>query len=167
MQKIWAHELGWDDALPDHLHEQWMQYSNTLPDVENIRIPRWLGFAYPPYDVAGKSTPSHAELHGFCDASENAFAAAIYLRTEHPDHGINVRLVASKSRVAPLKTSTIPRLELQGAVLLTELMVHLKKEYKMGGHSIYYWTDSTIVLHWLNSHPSKWKIFVAHRVAQI
>ena len=62
------------------------------------------------------------ELHGFSDASHRAYAAVVYMRSLYSDGQIDVRLVSSKSRVAPLKKQSIPRLELLGAVLLARLV---------------------------------------------
>ncbi|XP_076659958.1 uncharacterized protein LOC143363235 [Halictus rubicundus] len=72
-----------------------------------------------------------------------------------------------KTRVAPIKPQTIPRLELSGAVLLARLMVSLQSEMKLAEVAVHAWTDSTVALAWIRSHPSKWKPFVAHRVAEI
>ena len=65
------------------------------------------------------SDPVHSQIHGFSDASEAAFAGAVYLQTELKNGKIDVRQVASKTKVAPLACQTIPRLELLGAGLLS------------------------------------------------
>ena len=106
------------------------------------------------------------KLHGFSDASENAFASDIYLRVEYQDGEIDIKFVFSKARVSPLKAQSISGLELMGALLLAKHMESVKnalniKRYK-GNITIYHWVDSSTVLCWiLNNKP--WKQFVRHR----
>ena len=107
------------------------------------------------------------ELYGFCDASEQAYAAVIYLRMMDLDGGIEVSLVTSKTKVAPIKRLTIPRLELCGAYLLAQLLHHVQQVFNLSLDQIYAWTDSTIVLSWLIGNPRRFNTYVANRVSYI
>lgn len=111
------------------------------------------------------------ELHGFCDASQHAYGACVYIRSNNQSGNAEVKLYTARSRVAPIKTTTIPRLELCGSLLLSELVAEIKDELsniniKLSTENIHYWTDSTIVLAWLSSLKPL-QVYVANRVAQI
>ncbi|GFX76450.1 integrase catalytic domain-containing protein [Trichonephila clavipes] len=106
------------------------------------------------------------ELHGFADASSLAYAAAIYCRQKH-NSKIKVQLLVSKTKVAPVKQVSIPRLELCGAHLLSKLFKSVLRILKHYTFDIFAWTDSKIVLSWLSSHLRKWKTFVANRTSEI
>ncbi|XP_075150824.1 uncharacterized protein LOC142224932 [Haematobia irritans] len=106
-------------------------------------------------------------LHIFSDASEKAYGAAVYIRTILPNKIILVNLLCAKSRVAPLKQQTLPRLELCAAQLGANLAVKVKNDLDMMTTPTYYWTDSTIVLNWINSRSSSFHTFVANRIASI
>jgi len=107
------------------------------------------------------------ELNAFSDASERAYGAAIYIRAVQRDKTIKINLLCSKSRVAPIKTQTIPRLELCAALLAAELITRVKVDLGYQDKAAYLWTDSQIVLAWINNHPGKFPVFVAHRVVKI
>ena len=106
------------------------------------------------------------DLHTFVDASVKAFAAVTYLRTFH-DLGIDISIVAAKSKVALTKPMSIPRLELQGAVLRTRLNEAIKRELRLKVQTEFLWTDSKTVLAWLNSEPRAYNQFVVLRIGEI
>ena len=113
---------------------------------------------------------ANVQLHSFTDASEIAYAAVIYARMTDIDGHIVSKLVASKTRVAPIKTVSLPRLELCDAYLGIKLLVKIKEVFaltNLPSPTIYGWTDSTIVLQWLSQLPRTWTCFVANRVSEI
>ncbi|XP_033314650.1 uncharacterized protein LOC117213411 [Bombus bifarius] len=120
-----------------------------------------------PADVHTEWSCSGNELHGFCDASERAYGACVYLRIITPDGHVWTRLLTAKSKVAPLKSQTIPRLELSGALLLASLATTVLQALPSNISRTVYWTDSTIVLHWINTSPHTLKTFVANRVTEM
>ena len=122
--------------------------------LNEIRIPR----------CYFRSTPVEVQVHGFSDASNSAYAAVLYLRSVYDDGRILVRLVASKSRVAPIKKQTIPRLELLGTVLLARLVNKFTSAIK--SLISINWTDSTTALCWIQNERI-WKQYVQHRVEEI
>jgi hypothetical protein len=107
------------------------------------------------------------ELHGFSDSSQNAYGACTYLRTIDNNGQVHCNLLCAKNKVAPLKTITIPRLELSAAVLLPQLLNKVKNNLNITINDSYYWTDSTIVFCWIKMQTNSLKTFVAHRVATI
>ncbi|XP_071056865.1 uncharacterized protein, partial [Onthophagus taurus] len=106
------------------------------------------------------------QIHGFADASEKAYGCCIYLRSENGDY-VNTRLLCAKSKVAPLKITTISRLELCACLHLAKMLTIEKRSLTLDLHKIYLWTDSKIVLAWLNANASTLKTFVANRIIEI
>lgn len=158
IQKLWVLGLGWDDEPPGDIVRVWARYKNELSLLSDFNLPRHIEFY---------KTNCIIELHGFCDASERGYAAIVYLRT-YQHNAYHTYFICSKSRVAPLKTISIPRLELCAAVLLSELMDFVLKTYiTISFNKIYCWTDSTVALSWIRSHPHRWKTFVSNRVSFI
>ncbi|XP_076660879.1 uncharacterized protein LOC143364366 [Halictus rubicundus] len=158
IQDLWRLRLGWDDQISDPLFERWTAIYTRLPLLSGVQLSRWTGHSPP---------DSHMEIHGFADASTVAYAAVVYARCISADGRVTVSLLAGKSKVAPLTPVTIPRLELQAAVLLSRLVTFVLSSFDNRDIPCFCWTDSTVVLAWLQSHPSRWKTFVAHRVADI
>ncbi len=106
-------------------------------------------------------------LHGFSDASQLAYGAAVYLRRIHADNSTHCALLSAKSRVMPLKTLTIPKAELQAALLLSQLLTHVASLLHIPLKDCYAWSDSQITLHWLLKPPDKLQQFVSNRVKSI
>ncbi|XP_076764827.1 uncharacterized protein LOC143431770 [Xylocopa sonorina] len=157
LQKILTIKTDWDESLPMDLHTEWNQYYKQLPLLNKLVFQR--------RTVA--RSPTTVEIHGFCDASEKTYAACLYVRTIDEYGHIHVQLLAAKSRVAPLKTQSVPRLELCGALLLTSLLTTTKEALHIKIYRTVMWTDSMIVLHWIRASPHLLKTFVANRVSEI
>lgn len=157
IQTLWNLKLHWDESLPQDLHTKWKKYYEELQMLGKLSFPRTIVTC----------NIKNVQLHGFSDASEKAYGACIYLRIINECDEVKIQLLCAKSRVAPLKKQTIPRLELCGAVLLSNLMQSVKHAIKMHIDQIFYWTDSTIVLHWINTESSRLKTFVANRISEI
>lgn len=104
------------------------------------------------------------QIHGFCDASQNGYGAVVYIRATDSFKNHNTILLCSKSRVAPLKTITLPRLELCSALLLARLFDKVKRSLDLTFDKVFLWTDSTIPLTWISSTSSNWKTSVSNRV---
>ncbi|XP_072392165.1 uncharacterized protein [Diabrotica undecimpunctata] len=161
MRKIWLERSNWDDHLSPNLLTQWNLFLQTLPHLSNLKIPRLL---------QNSSNVTSTQIHGFSDASLSAYGACVYLRTSHENGFISCNLISSKSRVSPVKVVTLPRLELLGVLLLSNLVTKILSVLipsQSQINSVNLWTDSEVVLAWINSHPSRWSTFVANRVTQI
>ena len=100
------------------------------------------------------------ELHVFCDASDTGYGACCYLKVVHADRKPDISLVFGKAKVAPLQTLTTPRMELQGAVLATQVAGEVIRELGVHPQRTRYWTDSMIVLGYLNNTTKKFHTYV-------
>jgi len=148
---------NWDEPLIGNALEQWNQFANELKALDKIRIPRCY--------FLPSSVPTDMQLHGFSDASEHAFAAAIYLRSVYKDGTIISRIVASKTRVSPVKKQSIPRLELLGSLILARLADTILTSWSRNIETVY-WVDSMSVLFWIKNEKP-WRQYVASRVNEI
>ena len=157
MQRLWKEGISWDDPLPKELMKEWIRFVTDLPGIHELSLPRWIG---------SKPTGT-SEFHGFADASKSAYAAVIYVVTQDPSGGRSSHLLIAKTKVAPIKTISIPRMELCAAVLLSRLLGRVIKEVQKKPSTVHTYTDSEIVLAWLRSDPSRWNVFVANRVAEV
>jgi len=157
IQQIWQLKISWDCVLPEDIQDRWNGYYATLGDLRLVSIPRCTSLA----------ARSLIEIHGFCDASQEAYGACVYIRSKDQTDKWRSRLLCARSRVASLKGETIPRLELSGALVLTQLMSKIASAWEVDCSSCYLWTDSTIVLGWLNAQVVRLKVYVANRVTQI
>lgn len=126
-----------------------------IQELKKLRIPRWIG----------TSAECQIEFHGFCDASLDAYAAVVYVRVQNANKPVKIVNLCAKTKVAPIKVMSLPRLELCGATLLVKLIDDVMKAMQWPTINVRCWTDSTIVLAWLRGHPSSFNVFVANQTA--
>ena len=147
----------WDDLLQQKELEIWKSLLGEFKTITNLRVPRCY---FPVY-----KTPVSIQLHGFSDASCQAYAAVLYIRSIFSDGSVDIQIVSSKSRVAPIKQQSIPRLELLGALILSRLSNSVLTS--LPNHvETFFWTDSMTVVYWIQSNKP-WKQYVSHRVKEI
>ncbi|XP_067214187.1 uncharacterized protein [Linepithema humile] len=158
MQELWIRRVDSNSTLPGDLRDWWNSYYHSLFELRHITIPRW---------TRQSSSDLGVELHGFADASTRAYAAVVYIRILSSLDYFHTTLIISKSKVAPIKTISIPRLELCAAVLLTRIIAFVQRILKSPETPVYCWSDSMITLAWIKQHPSSWKTFIANRVSEI
>jgi hypothetical protein len=157
MQGLWRLKTDWCDSLPTEEFQEWHRFLLLLESINNINIERLI--------VIEEATV--IEIHGFSDASERCYGAVVYCKSENSSGKTLVKLISSKSRVAPIKSLTIPKLELCAAVLLSKLTKKVLAALKLSVNQVFLWSDSMIVLSWLQREPIDLKTFVQNRVAKI
>ena len=161
-QQFCLDKKGWDEELSGDERRKYEVFMAELAKLQNVSIPRC-------YFLKGKKV-KNVQIHGFSDASESAYAGVVYLRTEYETGEVQVRFVTSKAKVSPIKKQTIPRLELMGAVVLSNLVDTVKntlqEELGQGSIETHFLVDSVATLCWVkNNKPLKQ--FVRHRVQKI
>ena len=159
-QEICTRKLGWDEPLPQDIAQNWLTWLNALQQASRIEFPRC-------YYQGIEGDVLSFSLHGFGDASKKAYSAVVYLVVQTTT-GIYTRLLTSKTRIAPLKSLSINRLELMSAKILTTLMKTVKTALssQIEIDETRYWLDSKTSLFWILNR-GEWKQFVQHRVNEI
>ena len=156
LRKLWALQVGWDTEPPEAIVEQWSQWKSQLSLISSHQVPR---------KYSNSSDVITQTLHGFADASQEAYGAVVYLQQTFSDGTSDTSLIISKARVLPLKGLTIPRAELTAAYLLAKLLNYCSTQLNIS--VITAWSDSSIVLCWLRKAPNSLNTFVANRVHNI
>ncbi|XP_055622079.1 uncharacterized protein LOC129765691 [Toxorhynchites rutilus septentrionalis] len=156
IQELWLLSCDWDDPVPEPLRSKWESYQQELLKISEHRVDRY-----------ALLSDSVVQMHTFADASQSAYGACTYARCEDRQGRVRIQLLASKSRVAPLKRITIARLELCAAVMAAHLHSRIKNAIDIKVSASYFWSDSSVTLHWLRSPPNVWPTYVANRVAEI
>jgi hypothetical protein len=169
LRDSWKEKTAWDEVLPEPIMNSWKEWLSQLATLGSIKPPRWIGFS---------SWVDKVELHGFSDASQKAYAGAVYLVLRMKDGSAMSHLIIGKTRVAPLKEpkskkiveQTLPRLELLGALILSRLVLYVLERIKSKTGkevTVTCWTDSTATLCWVRQPDKKWQTFVENRVTEI
>ncbi|XP_049868256.1 uncharacterized protein LOC126368368 isoform X1 [Pectinophora gossypiella] len=162
MQKLWLSKTDWDSIPPPELNNKWQSLYNDLTNMSSIHIER---------NTMCKSEHQTFQLIGFSDASNVAYGCAIYVRTIDMQGKVQMSLLCSKSRINPIapKQLTIPRLELNAALLLAKLAskVYNTISQKQIVNEVHLYTDSQVVLAWLKTDPIKLKSYIANRTKLI
>ncbi|XP_035457903.2 uncharacterized protein LOC118281435 [Spodoptera frugiperda] len=156
-QSVWMQNLTWDEPVPNGIQEEWLKLKDQLDELKTITINRWIGTIH-----------NKIELLAFCDASEKAYSCVIYTRALNETGEPKLSLLAAKTKVAPLAHKlSLPRLELSGALLLSQLVGKIVESLTEHTITIWAWCDSKVVLAWLQGVTSKWEKYVENRVIKI
>ena len=162
LRKTWdgdCGKLGWDQALPGELVQEMVDFFLELFDLENIVFPRSL---VPKDDVDGKP-----DLVIFSDGSVTAYGSVAYIRWKLVGGDYWTALILSKSKIAPRNRITIPRLELNGAVLSKRLEEFVRGSLELEFNDVFHLVDSSTVLGYVHKADSKLKPFEGIRVSEI
>ncbi|XP_037942529.1 uncharacterized protein LOC119675401 [Teleopsis dalmanni] len=127
LQELWLLKFDWDESIPQNLHSAWERLCHDLSSLNTITIPRY----------CLKPKAKTIQLHGFCDASIRAYGCSIYIRVTDDSNLIEVQLFVAKSRVAPLKKQSLPKLELCEALLLARLYNKIKSLFEKFDTDVY------------------------------
>ncbi|GBM60739.1 hypothetical protein AVEN_147990-1 [Araneus ventricosus] len=157
LQRLWLQKLNWNDIVPPNDLNDWLKFLKDLPAVNKLEIPR----------CAIITNSVTIDLHCFCDASNKAYGAVLYLCSKNESGEVQTNILCSKSRVCPIKATTTPRLELSAALLLDRLVSKVISFIQIPINHIYMWSDSTIALAWIKTPHEKLKSYVSNRVKTI
>jgi len=152
LQEIWLEETEWDERLSKDLQTNVKTWLSEMPSLSQVKIDRNMNIT------------ENSQIHTFVDTSSEASGAVVYTCTENDN---NVNFVISKSWVAPLKSVSIPRLELVGAVFGLQLTQKVCTALKTDMTKVIFWSDSMNVLWWIHGHCRQFKNFVANRIWMI
>ncbi|KAJ8345841.1 hypothetical protein SKAU_G00300340 [Synaphobranchus kaupii] len=160
LQDMCRRGIGWDDPLTDELQPQWERWRSDMVNLDKLTIPRC-------YAPAGFGKIIKTELHHFSDASMKGYSQCTYLRLQNKEGDVHCALVIGKSCVSPTKITTIPRLELSAAVVSVKISDMLKEELGFPDAKEVFWTDSKVVLGYINNEARRFHTFVANRLQKI
>lgn len=158
LQKLCRDDKGWDDVISDEDVKTWCTWLEDLHHLAVLKIPR----CYRP-----KLEGVEIKLHVFSDASERGYGACGYLRIVDTTGQVHVSFVLGRSRLAPIKTVTLPRLELSAAVVGVRIKETIRCELEIEVSDTVFWSDSMIVIAYIRNTKSRFKTFVANRLTEI
>ncbi|XP_060772289.1 uncharacterized protein LOC132883105 [Neoarius graeffei] len=160
LRDLTADTRDWDAPLPSDKQVLWDQWRDSLQGLQALKIPR-------PYTQTSPSAALHRELCVFSDASILAIGAVAYLRVTDQGGGLHVGFILGKAKLAPRPDLTIPRLELCAAVLAVDIAETIKAEMDIPVDKVTFFTDSKIVLGYINNEKRRFYVFVNNRVQRI
>ncbi|XP_039475082.1 uncharacterized protein LOC120442538 [Oreochromis aureus] len=160
LQQMCREKADWDEPLTSDLKSRWESWLLDLKNLADVKIDR----CYVPRDF---QTVQKYELHHFSDASVSGYGVCTYLRAVSEAGQVHCSLVFAKSRVAPTKVATVPRLELSAAVVAVRISDMLKAELELEDAQEFFWTDSQVVLGYINNDARRFHVFVANRIQRI
>ena len=146
MQELWQLGVGWDDDIPPDEQRKWLKLFQEISALNKVKHPGCLTLP------RANGNPT---LIVFCDASRLAFGTCAYVRW---------KLFEGKFGVKEL---TIPRLELQAAVMASRLGKTIITESRLLFEAVIYFSDSRVVLAWIKGQPRSYKPFVSSRISEI
>ncbi|MEM7299252.1 MAG: hypothetical protein AAF391_13420, partial [Bacteroidota bacterium] len=161
LQRLCQLNLGWDESLPDRFQKDFIHWKSNLPCLKEIVVSR----CYKPAFFS--DIVEDVSLHHFSDASDFAYGCCSYLRLVDSNENVHCSLVVGKSRVAPIKQISTPRLELTAAGLNVKVAKVVRRELDYKIKREFFYTDSTIVLGYIKNESKRFKRIVANRVRAI
>ena len=156
LQRMNKEGRNWDQPVLECYHQELQEWMDEFDSMTSIKNPRCLI----------PSTNGTHQLHTFTDASKSAIAAIVYLRTTNADGSSTSRYVISKTKVAPIKQLSIPKLELEAATLGAELAGSCESKMTTTISSKHFWTDSTATLGWIQSRQRQ-KLYISNRLTKV
>lgn len=159
LREISQGTTGWDDELPQEYMNQWSEWINSLESLKDFNIPRCYTSQLP------KAT--NTEIHIFSDASEKDIGAVAYLKTCFSDNSVSIGFLIGKAKLAPTKGHSLPRLELCAAVMAIEIHEIIRESLDTKPDSVKFYTDSQVVLGYINNTTRRFYTYVSNRVDQI
>ena len=144
MQSLWHRIAPWDQPISGETLEKWLDWKSSLPLLSEITVPRC-------YFSRLEHKGVTFQLHHFCDASESGYGTISYLCLEDLDGFTKCAFVTGKYRNVPIKSASIPRLELQGALLAVWIDSAVRREVEFSFDKVIFWTDSMIVLNYIRN----------------
>jgi len=160
MQELCRKKVNWDDKLPEAELDSWKKWTKDLSRLSEVQVNRCIKQAH-------LSTIVNTQLHHFSDASQYGYSVATYLRLNDVTGQKSCQLLFAKSRLAPLKAVTIPRLELTAVALSVKIHKYVQSQLEQPVNATFFWTDSMIVLQYIRNDAKRFHTFVANRVALI
>ncbi|XP_071094647.1 uncharacterized protein [Haliotis cracherodii] len=160
LQELCKDQYDWDTLVSDGIFKAWNAWKTDLKSFHDLRIPRCVK----PHDFGNVVA---TELHHFSDASMTGYGQCSYLRLMNEHEQVHCSLIMGKARVAPVKSVTIPRLELTAALTSVKVGQFLTHELDLGEVQNFYWTDSRIVLGYISNDFCRFHVYVANRIQQI
>ena len=157
LQQICSDKKGWDEEVTPDQKNIWDQWKRSLPILESVTVPR----CFKPENF-GKVID--ASLHHFADACCTGYGVVSYLRLVDQEGMVHCSFLLGKARVAPIKPTTVPRLELTAATAASKVAVQLRKELEIPLSKEVFWTDSQVVLGYIRNVRKKFHMFVANRI---
>ena len=142
--------VGWDDEICEEFRVRWKKWRGQLPELERFSMERCLR-------SNNFGAVVSRQIHSFSDASSTGYGEVSYLRMENERGDIHCAFLVGKARVTPVKTMTIPRLELSAATLSVRVVEMINRELDESVDSRHYWTDSTTVLKYICNERSVFK----------
>ena len=159
LRRLSMNGLSWDDPVPEEAREWWSAWLDRLKDAGTISIPRCL--------CPNRPSIVETQLHTFSDASEEACAAVTYIRNVYSDGSVIVRIVMARTKLAPQKTLSVAKLELQAALMGVRLCRYICDAIQMEFDARYFWTDSSCVRNWVRATSAFYLPFVSNRIGEI
>ncbi|XP_032782640.2 uncharacterized protein LOC116920627 [Daphnia magna] len=159
LRELGVRGLGWNETVDENDSQWWTKYFDTVQQLRDVEFPRGL--------FPNEQNIVQSELHTFADASEEACAAVCYIRHSYQDGSVIVRHVKAATKLAPLKTVSVCKLELTAALLGARLARFVGESMTRKVNIRKFWTDSSTVRNCVRAVSAQYQVYVSHRIGEI